>query len=400
MSGGVSASINRPNARFLVVLFGTLEFDGRAQRMLEVLRNMGGDVVLIDIAPPGGAWVDVVPGIKRVSVEFPQRTGTVGRHIRLMWVALREARRVKPQVVVAENYFTSGTAWFAAKVTGARLVYDAYELLIPEVNEVMSRRDWIWYALERWVVKRADCVFAANEERARLMAEHYRLDRVPIVVRNIPPERTPDVDEDQIVARYPALARSSNDERIILYQGDVSLSRGLGRFVEALRHLPASYRLVVVGGGPDLERLKEMAMPFEMVGRFHAVGRVPNKILPALTRLADVGIVTYPFKGLNNIYCAPNKIFEYAQAGVPVVATDQPPLRRMIETYGIGVCIGETDSAEQIAAAIRAVAQRGRGAYIAALQRFLADHRWEDDVERIVAAIDSLVSPLPVGDAV
>ena len=95
-------------------------------------------------------------------------------------------------------------------------------------------------------------------------------------------------------------------------------------------------------------------------------------------------------QGLNNIYCAPNKLFD-APAGLPVVATDQPPLRRLLENYGIGRLIGEHDSPEQIAEVIREVAENKK-TYVKALTRFLTDHRWEEETERVREAIVSILT--------
>jgi glycosyltransferase involved in cell wall biosynthesis len=295
-------------------------------------------------------------------------------------------------VVVAENFFTTGTAWLAAKITNAKLIYDAYELIIPENHCRKSWRDEFWYRMERWIVNRAVLVVAANEERARIMTEHYGLKTMPAVMRNIPVERPPEIGKEEIIKRYPALKKRSYEEKIVLYQGDVSLSRGLDRFLAAAFCLPSNYRIVVVGDGPDLEKIKEIGQPLMRDGRFSAIGRVPSRMLTTIASLADVGIVTYPFKGLNNIYCAPNKIFEYAQSGLPVVTSDQPPLRRMVETYKIGACVDVHNSAEQIAKVIQNVAVAGKESFAIALNRFLADNRWEDDANVIISEIKTILN--------
>jgi glycosyltransferase involved in cell wall biosynthesis len=178
---------------------------------------------------------------------------------------------------------------------------------------------------------------------------------------------------------------------VVLYQGYVDLSRGIGRFVLALAELPVEYRVVVVGGGPDVERLREMGRPFENAGRFAMLGQVAHRLLPAITALADVGIVTYPFHGLNNVYCAPNKVFEYAQAGVPIVATDQPPLRRLVGGYGIGELVSERQDAGELAAVIQKVVEN-KAEFTKALPRFLQDHRWEDEATRVRAALSGILS--------
>jgi len=393
------ASNERKNAtpsglvpRFLVVLFGTLEYDGRAQRMIEVLASMG-EVLLVDIVPAvRGSGDEYQRGqIQRHRVDLPHNLGKLGRHLRFWLEVIRVARRYKPTVVVAEDFFTTFPAWLVAWMGKSHLIYDAYELIIPEKGRKMSPRDAFWYYLERWVVPRADLVIAANPERARLMAEHYGLRRTPEYMRNIPPQRPLDPSiHAEIIRRYPALARKNAEDRIILYQGDVSLERGLARFVQALAYLRPNYRLIVAGDGPDLGRLKELGEAWKKEGRFATLGRVPHALLQAVSIRADVGIVTYPYEGLNNIYCAPNKLFEYAQAGLPVIATDQPPLKALVSEYRIGGVISRDDAPADIAGALQHLVER-REYYRANLSRFLEAHRWEDEAARLRRAIEHML---------
>lgn len=371
--------------RFLVLLFGTLEYDGRAQRMIEILRCMG-KVTATDIASQGMKRSDEAADIREVHIHLPRWSEGIAGHLYFWCAASLLALHAKQSVVIAENYFTSLPGWLSAKLCGARLVYDAYELIIPDPIIPMTKRDRFWYHLEKWTVHRAHLVIAANEDRANLMAEHYRLKELPTVMRNIPSRNEPGSENGNELKQFPALTRRSPDEVLVLYQGDVSLSRGIGRFVEAMEYLPSKFRLVVVGDGPDLNRLREQAKALEQTGRFTSLGRVPHRLLPAITRLADVGIITYPFQGLNNIYCSPNKVFEYAQAGLPMVSTNQPPLLKYVESYGIGELVGEHDSPEQMARMIQQVAEN-RSKYAKALSRFLEDHSWEKEAERVHAAI-------------
>lgn len=376
---------------FLLILFGSLEYDGRARRMVEVLSRLG-KITLVDVALEGThSSVRSIDGIKRVSILLPLGVSQVMRHLRFWLAALRVGRDIRPDVVIAENFFTTLPGWLVAKASRAALVYDAYELIIPEPNQPMSWRNRFWYNLERWIVPRADLVIAANQERAQRMSEHYRLVRVPEFMRNIPFQQSIPVEERELLATYPALVRQSEDERIIIYQGHIALDRGIGRFVEAMAYLPAQYRLVVVGDGFDLERLKAQGQLLEQEQRFATLGAVPNQLLAAITQQADVGIVTYPYEGLNNIYCAPNKIFEYAQAGLPVVATDQPPLKFMINRYGIGELVSQYDDPVAIASVLSRVVEN-RASYRQRLPQFLADHRWEDEATRVQEQFRTVLS--------
>jgi len=385
-----SPIVGRHELRFLIILFGTLEYDGRVQRMIQVLEQLGKvsvvDVVDLEMQTPESS---VGFGLKRYSVKLPRTSGRFTKHLRFACAALRAGLRFRPDVVVAENFFTTWAAWLVAKLTGATLIYDAYELIIPEPGRTTNLRKTIWYLMERFVVRRAPLVIAANEERARIMAAHYKLRDVPVCMRNIPHPPTNWPSFQEIVRRYPALLRRKPQERIILYQGYVSLERGLERFIRAVTYLPEEYRLVIVGDGPDLERIKVMSTTL-LPGRLECVGKVPHHQLPAISACADVGIVTYSYEGLNNVYCASNKIFEYAQAGVPVVSTDQPPLKALVEEYGIGAVVARGDSPASIATILRRIADN-KVSFTDHLARFVANNRWEDEVSRVRGRIEKLL---------
>ena len=379
--------INRPGRpHFLVVLFGVLEYDGRVLRMVEVLSGLG-DVTLVDVSRPGDTPGPVTDGIDRVHVQLPAGVTKMAGHLRFWWAALKACRRVKPNVVVAEDYFTAMPGWLSARLSRSHLIYDAHELIVPQAKERMVLRDRIWYLFERWVVPRAELVIAASPQRAAEMSTHYHLTRAPEFMRNIPSQRYDAMDEGLLLATYPCLMHRDADERIILYQGHMALSRGIGRFLEAMAHLPTRFRLVLAGGGPDQERIAALVRQLRLSDRVIQLGRIPNRQLFAITRACDMGIVAYPIVGLNNIYCAPNKVFEYAQAGLPVITTDQPPLKSMVERYQIGQCVGPEDPPGMIAKIIDEIAGRTKESYEVALAAFLDDHRWDNEAQRVRASI-------------
>ncbi|MBA7581839.1 hypothetical protein ES708_23750 [subsurface metagenome] len=382
---------NFKQVTFFMMLYGSLEYDPRAKRLLDVLISLS-NVILVDLAVK--VDLDSMPSIIRRSVWMPTGAGVIRRHLSFWWAALAEVKLYCPKVIVGANFFTIFPAWIASKLTGALLIYDAYELIIPGgLSESMNWRKRFWYFMERLMIRRADLIIAANEDRSRIMKQHYGLKMKPIVMRNIPFKKyNPNpIEKALIIEKYPELTRRFPYERLLLYQGNVDLFRGINRFVQALTYLPKKYRLIVVGSGPDLEKLRHISQSFEQEDRFTTLGRVEQCLMPFIMSIADVGIVTYSFKGQNNIYCASNKIFEYAQVGLPIVTTNQPPLRKIVEKYGIGELISEYDRPERISVLIQKVVEN-RDIYKKALPLFLEDHPWKDEADRVRDAINGIMN--------
>ena len=377
-------SVDRP--RLLMCVYNPIDYDGRVQRSAQQL-SADFDVTVLAV-DAGGGYHNAAFRVE--TAVLPAAGSKYVAHLRFARAIWRAAVRLRPSVVYAHDYFMAAPCWLVARRVGARFVYDAHELVIPAPGEQLPGREAVWYRLERSVVHRADLVIAANAERAHLMRDHYGLREVPAVIRNITAPAPAVLDDAAARAAYPALCRRDPAEVLAVYQGDMSLSRGIGVFLDAARRLPAHVRLVLVGSGPDHAAIADRLRDGALSERVSQVGRVPRAHLYDILRLCDVGLIAYDVRGLNNIYCAPNKLYEYAQAGLPVVATAQPPLRAALKGYGIGAVVAPTSSPEADAAAW-AVAIAGVSeelpTYRARLGAFLADHDWMTDHDVVRAEL-------------
>src|SRR5690606_40482492 len=74
--------------------------------------------------------------------------------------------------------------------------------------------------------------------------------------------------------------------------------------------------------------------------------------LPSYTASADIGVQPIENTCLNHYTTDSNKLFEYVQAGLPVVASDLPEIRRVVREHDLGVLVPEGNSVA-LAAALR-----------------------------------------------
>lgn len=258
--------MKRSSPTVLMCVYNPIEFDGRVQRSARGLSSWF-DVDVVSVHS-GGDYQD--PSFSVRTVRLPASGPKPWRHLwftaRLCAIALRR----RPTVLYAHDYFMAFPGWLAARLSGARFVYDAHELIFPARGERLGRRDQFWYRLERAVIRRAQLVVAANAERAELMREHFGLAERPMIVRNIaaPPVRRS--NEEEVLRRYPSLRRTSADEVLAIYQGDMSLARGLSIFLDAAVLLPPHVRLILAGGaGPGRDRGADRQAGPARAGRRH-----------------------------------------------------------------------------------------------------------------------------------
>jgi glycosyltransferase involved in cell wall biosynthesis len=373
----------------LMAVYNPIEVDGRVKRISEALAERF-DLTLLCPEP---TRVERYHGPGYRIIRAPRgHGGRVGRQMAFWTRFILLACSMKPTCVYAHDFFLSLPGWLAARLSGARLIYDAHELIVPTPGEVLSFRDSFFYRLERWVVPRAELVIAANPERASTMADHYHLSVKPTAIRNIPPVPTSVIDDSTVLNLYPGLRKSAPADLHVIYMGDMSLARGIGLLVQVADLLPAHVKILLVGGGPDLETLREMAVE-RGDNRVRVIGPLPHSHVFDALRQADLGYVTYSMRGLNNILCAPNKVFEYAQAGLPMVATCQPTIKALFEEHRIGHlvgCDGKIVSSDEIAAAVAEVlADPVR--YRRNLSAFLSQKTWASEAARLQLAVGAIL---------
>lgn len=377
--------------KILSLVFGDAAFDGRLIRFVEVIeKKFPIEVISLDL---GGSVTWQNAKVKKVKLKkTPGRKVT--NHLVFWFYCLLTAFRSKPSVIVGHNFFTVFPAMVLAKLTRSKFVYDAYELIIPEKAAPKNLRNQIWYLLEKLSVHRANLVIVANEQRAKIMQVHYGLCYRPLVIPNFPGSPKYVIPQSEIFRYYPIVEKARKYPRLLLYQGYIDSQRGLFHFIDAMQLLDESYCLLLVGSGPDLEMLRAYVEKIGLSGRILFAGPVPHDYLYSISRICDLGIVTYPYTGLNNIYCSPNKLFEYAVAGLPVVTTAQPPLREMVERYQIGICIQQAvNSCEQARVCANAIKKAFDMITVFKnnLPDFVEAHKWENEAKKLEGAMTALI---------
>ncbi len=260
---------------------------------------------------------------------------------------------LKPRVIHAHEWSTLPIALAIQTLTRARIVYDCHELYREMTH---SQSQWWWTLsakMETWVMGHCAGIIACNHYRAEIMRDEYGAPFLPTVVRNVPSYREFQLSS---VLRDYTRRRNPNIRRIVLHQGNIMVGRSLEILPRALTYLPPDVAMVLVGGGSGsfAGKLEQMAEELEQADRFFIHPGVNHAELFRMTCSADVGVVIYRNTCRNNYYCAPNKLTEYAQAALPAVGADLPPIREFFEQYKTGIAFDPEDS-KSLADAINAL---------------------------------------------
>ncbi len=255
------------------------------------------------------------------------------------------------------------------------LVYDAHEFETEQHQNPGRLMYWLSCKLESVLIRKCDAVITVSKPIAEAYAKRYSIEE-PQLVLNCPPFQNP-LNADKFRECFP-IAR---DTRILLYQGGLSHERGLETSLEAFHSLKdPGLAFVLMGYGPLEEEIREFCRRDPRIFLHPAVSQAD---LPYYTASADFGLLFYENTCLNNYYCMPNKYFEYLMAGVPVVVSPLFELRRLTETYVLGI-VAEDTTAAGMKSAMEQALVFDRQRFIERLPEFTRHYNWEHQEENLL----------------
>lgn len=302
----------------------------------------------------------------------------------LTWTLWRTGREFNAHV-----YFTNDLDTLLAGVLcsmrSRKLIHDAHELWPDQFIGIGIYASpaiaWI-RILERLLIRRADVVVTVNEFIAEELQKRYAIS-MPNVIMNIP------AIDHQI---EPSREHRRGSGKVALYQGLHTFHRGLEELVSACGFLKDDVTLVLRGFGPNEERLREIAKRFTNC-RFEKPVDMKELVIAA-ARTADVGIVPYVPVNINNYFASPNKLFEYIQAGLPVVASDLPFLRKIILGNKIGYVFDPRDP-RSIAQAINAATRDDVLPILRDnVRKIQTRYSWTEEQNKLLEVVNDLSSSL------
>jgi glycosyltransferase involved in cell wall biosynthesis len=243
---------------------------------------------------------------------------------------------MKADVLVSNDLDTLPAVYLASKIKNTVLVYDSHEYF-TEVPELKNRRlvRRIWERIESLMLPHIQFSSTVSPPIADAYLKKYNIHME--VIRNLPFRKQ--------AAAAPVFHLRKQSEKIVIYQGALNMGRGLEMTIEAMKYTD-NMQLVIIGQGDVETELKELTRSLGLEERVTFTGRISPDRLFDYTVQADLGISLEEDMGLNYRFALPNKVFDYIQAGVPVLVSDLPEVKSLVLQYDVGAISNAKTPAE------------------------------------------------------
>lgn len=176
----------------------------------------------------------------------------------------------------------------------------------------------------RWIKKivpHAKEIIVPEKNRAAILQVWFNMKSKPLVLPNKP------YFEDNIIAsgeeKYLDKINLITEEKkkgkiILLYQGHLSKDRDLSNLLIGVHKSKDIFSIILMGKAHHdiLQEYKKLCP--ELI----YIDNIPAPYHLNMTKHADIGIILYSPVSLNNIYCAPNKVWEYTKHGLAIISND------------------------------------------------------------------------------
>ena len=269
-----------------------------------------------------------------------------------------------------------------------KLIYDAHEIYEDLANKQIEKEKK-YRQLHKLIERRASKFITINESIGDWYSENYPLLPKPVIIKNA----TPIAKRFNYDGRLHHAAGLNISTKIVLYQGGFGKYRGLEWLVRAAKALPNEWALVMMGWGALEQELREI-VGHESEAQPKKVCFIPpasHSELPYWSQGATIGVIPYEDVGLNHKFCTPNKLWEYPNAGIPLIVSDLPEMRKVIDRYNVGWVLPKERSDFVLANMISSLTESDIERCQKNCAKFILTEGWEVFEKRLVSCYRELI---------
>ena len=306
----------------IVSVTNDLTTDQRVDKICNTLSELNFNVLLVGRYLPQSKPVKRAYQIKRFKLWFNKGPLFYANYnLRLFFFLLFRST----DALWSNDLDTLLANYLISKWKRKKLIFDSHEYF-TEVPELVDRPKVkkIWKRIEKKILPKLKNVLTVSPSIVDLYKKEYGIDAK--LLRNVPYLIKEKAEVENI---------KIEGKKILIYQGAINVNRGIEYMVQAMQYIDNVF-LYIVGYGDISNEIAELIKKSNLEDKVKMLGEIPLEKLHGYTQQADLGLSLEEDKGLNYRFALPNKLFNYIQAGLPVLVSYLPEMKKMVEHYQIG----------------------------------------------------------------
>jgi len=396
----VATSENYKPKKICMVAYTFYETDNRVRRYAEALAKRGDSVDAIALSRDGKKPFEVIRGVRvyRVQKRLIDERGPFTYLWKLLMFFIRSAwlttvMHIKQPYDVIHVHSVPDFQVFATlipRILGARVILDIHDI-VPEFYASkfkVSDKSWVYRTLllaEKLSIAYSNHVIISNHLwQEKLIKRAVNPDKCTAII-NFP-------DLSIFSPRPPGTP--GHDDFVICYPGTLNWHQGLDVAIAAvalLRDQAPRLKFLIVGDGPEREKLKAMVKEQNLENCVELRGFTPIEEVAEIMNNIDLGVVPKRKDSFGD-QAFSTKIMEFMSKGVPVIAS-----RTTIDEYYFNESIlqfFESGNANDLASKIMEMMRspEKRCSLARRALEFIANNNWDVKKEEYLALVDGLAS--------
>lgn len=248
--------------------------------------------------------------------------------------------KFKPNIVHCHDTMVLPIGVLIKSISKAKLIYDAHELESNKNGQTKILAK-VTLFLERICWRRIDHLITVSDSIISWYEKNLGVKSHSLILNS------PFISKvDKVADRYfHRLYDIPSDRLVFVYLGILGFGRGVDYIIEAFSQENIKSHVVFIGYGELAAKIKENSIKNNNI---HLHPSVPHEQVVQIVKNADVGLCLIENVSLSDFFCLPNKLFEYAFARLPILASDFPDISAVVNKYDLGkVCSIDSKSINQ-----------------------------------------------------
>ena len=313
-------------------------------------------------------------------ISLPEIKGRLNRMIKKTMLAYKKALEINAEIYHIHDPELIPIA-LKLKKLGKKVIYDVHEDVPRDIlsKEYIPKKlrpiiSNVFEIFEKFASKKFDYIIAATPY---IRDRFLKLGCKTIDIQNMP-----------LLSEFTNIVHDwGSKENAVCYVGGINRIRGIYEMIEAIKIL-SGVKLYLAGS-------VEMKEEKEIIDNFYNVvflGHLTRNEMRKLFSKVKAGLVLFHPEE-NHINSQPNKLFEYMSAGIPVIASNFPLWRDIVEGNNCGICVNPLNPVE-ISEAIRYLLENpkeakkmGENGRKAVLEKY----NWEKESEKLLYVYEKVL---------